>query len=164
MRLVGETALGSDLAQGLVGRKHEALRPLHSASDNVLVRGVTDALAECNVEVELAETGNCSEVLISDRTLQIGVDVRENPSDLPWREASAHSGGRGNRLLFHRLKKGFRAQQAFRSLAALVAESLIQGGEDLGDNGMQSMQAKRIPCVVDAQSRHRCVCGAPRLI
>ena len=66
MGLVGEAALGRDLAQRLFGRQHESLRPFHSAPDDVFVRGVADTVAEGNVEVKRAETGEGSEILVSD--------------------------------------------------------------------------------------------------
>src|SRR3981081_1098675 len=78
MGLVGEAALDRDLPRCLFGRQHEALRPLHSAADDVLVGGVPDTFAECNVEVEFAETSNPGEILVTDRGVQVRVDVSQN--------------------------------------------------------------------------------------
>jgi hypothetical protein len=67
MRLVREAALDRDLAQRLIGRQHKALRPLHPAANDVLVRGVTDTLTECNIEVGFTKTSKRCEILVADR-------------------------------------------------------------------------------------------------
>jgi hypothetical protein len=67
MWLVREAALDRDLAQCLIGRQHKALRPLHPTANDVLVRGVTDTLAECNIEVGFTKTRKRCEILVADR-------------------------------------------------------------------------------------------------
>src|SRR5215813_224030 len=73
MWLVREATLGGNLAQRLVGRQHPALRPLHQAANDVLVRLLTDALTEGNIEVGFTKTSECCEILVADRVVQIRV-------------------------------------------------------------------------------------------
>jgi hypothetical protein len=108
MRLVGEAALNCDLAQWLVGRQHEALRPLHPAAHDVVVRGVADTVAERSVEVEFAEVSNRGEIPVSNRCIKVRVDVSQNASNLPRCEAMGRSCERSRRGLFHSLKDGLR--------------------------------------------------------
>src|SRR5256885_10987086 len=56
-RSVGQAAFRRDVAQRPAGREHEPLRSLHPPPDEVSVRGIANAVAESNVEVECAEAG-----------------------------------------------------------------------------------------------------------
>src|SRR4030095_10282413 len=80
MCLIGQTALRSDFAERAIGRQHQPLSPLDAAPDDVLVRRVADALAERDVEVKRTQAGDASEVFISDRRLQLRVDMGQDPA------------------------------------------------------------------------------------
>jgi hypothetical protein len=112
MGLVGEATLGGDLTQRLVGRQHQALRPLHSASNDVLVWGLTHTLTERDVEVGFAETGNRGKILVTDRGVQVRVDVSQNAPYLPGRKALRRDAGRRHRRLLRNLQQRFRALKA----------------------------------------------------
>jgi hypothetical protein len=81
MRLVSEPALGRNLSESFIGRQHQPLRPLYSASDDVVVRRVTHAAAEYSVKIEHTQASHRSEIAVPDPVLQICIDVKQNAPD-----------------------------------------------------------------------------------
>ena len=137
--LIREAALNRDLAEGRVCRQHEPLSPLDATPDDVLVRGIANTVAERNIEVKFAQASDGCEILVSDRLIQVGVDVGENPPDLPRRKTLPRGDGGGRRSLpFHCFEHCSRASQTFRGAAAFVGQSLAQCPEKLGDGRAQS--------------------------
>ena len=88
MRLVCQSALGSNVTQSSVRGEHESLRPLDTSPDDICVRRIADAVSECDIEVINAEAGNGREVLVFYGCTQIRFDMRQHSSDLPRCETS----------------------------------------------------------------------------
>src|SRR4051812_40602111 len=91
MGLVSHAAFGGDFTQGLLCGKHESLRALYTAPDDVSVRRFADAVAERHVEVELAEANECGEIFVSQGRFQVHFDMCHHPANLPWRKSAAGS-------------------------------------------------------------------------
>src|SRR3569833_2623630 len=127
MGLVSHAAFGGDFTQGLLCRKHEPLRALHAAPDDISVRRFADTVAERHDEVELAEANECGEIFVSQGRFQVHFDMRHYSANLPWRESPAGAAFmRAWTCTTNTVQQGLRALQAGDGPAAFVTQSLIQ--------------------------------------
>src|SRR5687767_7260466 len=71
VRLIRESAVQRNLAQGSIGRQHEPLGTLDATTDHVLVRWLTEAVPERATEVRRVQSHQRGELFVLDRPIQV---------------------------------------------------------------------------------------------